>query len=1057
MLESRPPWPGIVVPRALWGAVPRSRADQVQVISSHHEKGVPLYMTDKAGPTGEIESSITGTVSHLPGRAGQYLLIGLAAALVLASLWLPPVSLGDRLFHWNVPLITAAEGGSVAHLGGARLDVAPAVLQDNTRVLIEAFDAAGTAGVATSESVMEQAQSSIIAMPDDESVSAALVSLPTGTTLYSPFYRVATYGEAPARATFSVPLPYEIDSLAMVDLYAWDGQTWRWVPSHATSDTLFAQTEVTSLPAVFAVGTPNAVDPQVSISLTGDDLVRMPEMGLGTAVTVNGWTLDASASVIGKAPSREMLIGSPPQVLVCISNTLDGVLRSDLVDNLLIDPAAVRAHAQAIAARATSEGYDGIELAYLGVNPDLRAEFTSLVTALDAALAADDLTLAVRVSTPVENGSSWDTGAFDWKSIGQAADMVRLELPADPAAYASGGTVGRLLTWAVGEVQRTRLEVVASAYTHDVAGEAIETISYQAGLNRLTDNIKVENPAELLMPGETLRFGSDPDNQRTLELDPASQVNWFSYESPDGQVHTVWLENARSLVRKLQVAGNYGLKGAVLEAPLAEGNDQSVLPLVAMWQDDLIATDPEFAMTWQVQDTEGNVIRQVVTSVDDPHFAWVAPQRPGNYEVRAAISDDGGATERGVVTQLGVQIPTPTFTPTPRPTNTPQATATPEPTNTPSATRTPAPTPEGGPTPKPTTAPVTGVPAAGRVGGYFGYGIQAHIYGGDAQIYGLTQGMGFNWIKQQVEWSRTEPDFKGNYQWGDLDRIVGGANAAGLNVLLSVVKAPAWARPGGNLSVEGPPNNPQDFADFLSALATRYKGRVRAYEVWNEQNLHYEWGNEPISASRYVELLRYAFIALKNADPGAVVISGAPTPTGANDGVIAIDDLAYLRQMYQAGLARYCDAVGVHPSGFNNPPDARFGSWSDPSAPDYKAHRSFYFRSTMEEYRGVMVANGDGGKRLWPTEFGWSTFENLGASAPEGYMYANNNSEAEQAQWLVQAFQMARNWGWVGPMFVWNLNFAPVSGPANEKAGFGILRADWSPRPSYSALQGMAK
>jgi len=42
-------------------------------------------------------------------------------------------------------------------------------------------------------------------------------------------------------------------------------------------------------------------------------------------------------------------------------------------------------------------------------------------------------------------------------------------------------------------------------------------------------------------------------------------------------------------------------------------------------------------------------------------------------------------------------------------------------------------------------------------------------------------------------------------------------------------------------------------------------------------------------------------------------------------------------------------------------------------------------------------------------------------------------------------------------MFVWNLNFAPVSGPANEKAGFGILRADWSPRPAYTALQSMAK
>jgi hypothetical protein len=187
------------------------------------------------------------------------------------------------------------------------------------------------------------------------------------------------------------------------------------------------------------------------------------------------------------------------------------------------------------------------------------------------------------------------------------------------------------------------------------------------------------------------------------------------------------------------------------------------------------------------------------------------------------------------------------------------------------------------------------------------------------------------------------------------------------------------------------------------------------------------------------------------------VVSGAPTPTGMNDGVIAIDDRAYLEQMYQAGLARYCDAVGVHPSGYNNPPDADWRSWNDPTAPQFKGHPSFFFRGTMEGYRNIMVAYGDGGKRLWPTEFGWSTFENLGAGAPAGYEYANQNSEGEQAQWLVQAFQMSRNWGWVGPMFVWNLNFAPVSGPANEKAGFGILRADWSPRPSYSALQSMAK
>jgi hypothetical protein len=42
-------------------------------------------------------------------------------------------------------------------------------------------------------------------------------------------------------------------------------------------------------------------------------------------------------------------------------------------------------------------------------------------------------------------------------------------------------------------------------------------------------------------------------------------------------------------------------------------------------------------------------------------------------------------------------------------------------------------------------------------------------------------------------------------------------------------------------------------------------------------------------------------------------------------------------------------------------------------------------------------------------------------------------------------------------MFVWNLNFAPVSGAGDEKAAFGLLRADWSPRPAYEALRDMSK
>lgn len=121
-----------------------------------------------------------------------------------------------------------------------------------------------------------------------------------------------------------------------------------------------------------------------------------------------------------------------------------------------------------------------------------------------------------------------------------------------------------------------------------------------------------------------------------------------------------------------------------------------------------------------------------------------------------------------------------------------------------------------------------------------------------------------------------------------------------------------------------------------------------------------------------------------------IVVSGAPTPTGAQPPA-AIPDFAYLEQMYQAGLRNYSDAIGVHPSGYGNPPDARVqdaqaGAYGRPSHFD---HASFYFRNVMEQYRNIMVKYGDSRKRLWPTEFGWASSSNPVA----GYEYAAYNSE----------------------------------------------------------------
>lgn len=356
--------------------------------------------------------------------------------------------------------------------------------------------------------------------------------------------------------------------------------------------------------------------------------------------------------------------------------------------------------------------------------------------------------------------------------------------------------------------------------------------------------------------------------------------------------------------------------------------------------------------------------------------------------------------------------------------------------------------------PAPVAAPIGGVP--------FGYGVQAHMVhtGQEDKVMAMTTGMGFNWVKQQVEWKVFEAS-QGGRDFGALDNIVNIATASGVNLLFSVVNAPAWARePGFDGNAGGPPQNPQTYGDFVGALAGKYCGTsLKMIEVWNEQNLHYEWGNKPLNPGEYVQLLAAGYNAIKSACPSMIVVSGALTPAG-NNGNLAMDDFSYLEQMFQAGANNYLDAVGAHPSGYNVPPWAT----ADTACAEIQKtgnsfngacdspHHSWSFQSTMLGYRNIMNVYGAGGKKVVPTEFGWAA----GGAFDSRYAYANDNDYNEQAEWTVQAYQMMKGWGWVGPAFLWNLNFRVVSN-GTEKAQWGIVDPGWGPLPAYNALAGMGK
>ncbi len=363
---------------------------------------------------------------------------------------------------------------------------------------------------------------------------------------------------------------------------------------------------------------------------------------------------------------------------------------------------------------------------------------------------------------------------------------------------------------------------------------------------------------------------------------------------------------------------------------------------------------------------------------------------------------------------------------------------------------------------RPSRASPSTTAAIKPLGAFFGYGIQADlIFAEPNRSMELTKQIGFKWIKQQIEYKWFYPA-PGQYDFSAMDRIVDAAQARGLNVMLSIVKAPQWSRPPEDTD-EGPPADPNTYADFVRAVAARYAGRVQAYEIWNEQNLYYEWGGlgAKLSPARYMSLLKAAYQAIKSVDRKAIVISGGLTPTGIDDGKIAIDDQKYLKAMYQLGLKYYSDAIGAHPSGYNCPANADWRTVKNPTAtfrgPFDNRHPSWCFRGTLEGYRRIMVAYGDARKRIWVTEFGWASVDGLGVAPAAGYEYAGDNTAYEQAAWVRQAYQIGKSKGYVGVMFLWNLNFAPVAGAASEKAAFGIIDKDWQPRIVFAALVNMPK
>jgi hypothetical protein len=335
-------------------------------------------------------------------------------------------------------------------------------------------------------------------------------------------------------------------------------------------------------------------------------------------------------------------------------------------------------------------------------------------------------------------------------------------------------------------------------------------------------------------------------------------------------------------------------------------------------------------------------------------------------------------------------------------------------------------------------------------------GIQVHPYGEDqdAIIDNLTA-LGVGWVKIQVSWKLFQPgpDRLDEFWFSEAERFINMANDQDIKVLIGIAKAPEWSRP--MTDEDGPPSDLTHFTEFTALLAERFSGKVDAWEIWNESNLRREWNGAPLNGGEFTKLVKAGGDGIRAVDPTVILISGAPAPTGINDGVNAIDDRVYFEQMLAAGIAQHIDGIGYHPYSGSNPVWGKMGDTAD-YAISHNDHPSFFFSHTTSDYLALMEQYAVD-LPLWGTEFGWGSYENLGKPAPVGVEYMDQINEWQQAENVVDVFIFANENKNIGPMFVWNLNFGPLLGPDFAEAGYGILRPDGSKRPVWYTLQNMPK
>ncbi len=355
------------------------------------------------------------------------------------------------------------------------------------------------------------------------------------------------------------------------------------------------------------------------------------------------------------------------------------------------------------------------------------------------------------------------------------------------------------------------------------------------------------------------------------------------------------------------------------------------------------------------------------------------------------------------------------------------------------------------------TAPAAAT-AAGAPPEFYGVVSQAGL--ADEDFARMSEN-GVGLMRIQLSWKKVQPEegecesslpvpsevpVPGTCKWSYYDRIIGGAAAAGVEVMPYVLNVPPWVSEHENAPPLGSDADRAAWTDWLGAAVRRYGPAgtfwseeyaaahpgaaplpIHRWQIWNEPSDGTFWHPEP-NPAEYGDLVELSGAAIHAVDPAAeVILAGVfGSPNEAHGG---IDAKPYLSALFRSrNLGSAFDSLALHPYG-----------------PTLK--RSL---GQVRRARTVFKRAGFADRPLWITELGW---------ASGGQHRQLSKTPAKQASLLTKAYaayeRRRASWHIAGvTWFAWQ--DTEESNVCAFCADVGLVTVDRQAKPALDAYRRTA-